>query len=260
MTRVSIAGFLLPAPASAGAASTSRSRRVTNPLGVPGLRDAMIAARTKPLGSSPSSPGARCARACVLRLRRCARRRAPAAQVVLAVAAAVGAVAVADHRAVVRLAGGRPPASGSRSGARVHRVPGGGGYRDPAPPALRHRRRHQPGARLRRAHACCSAATYAGDRAAARHRARAAAPCRRRRRRRSRSRWRSGRCARGCRTPSTAASAARATTRVHRVAAFLEDVRAGQAAPEDVRAGAARGARRPAARAALPAAGGRALC
>ena len=119
----------------------------------------------------------------------------------------VAALSLASHgpavEAVARRLERSPP-------ARRVRAPGGDGRRDPAPPPLRHRRRHQPHAGLRRAHR-----DPGGDLPRARAADRAHPRPVERRRSRSR-RWRSprssGRRARASRPPSTGASTAAATT------------------------------------------------
>ena len=127
--------------------------------------------------------------------------------------AACSCVAVAVL--VAQRLSGRRRAARRRCGRVADRPPAAArdGRRDPSPPALRHRRRHQPHAGLRRA-----------DRHARRHlpRARAAARARRSAARTWRSpsrRWRSRRCSArrepASRRRSTAASTAAATTRAH---------------------------------------------
>ena len=128
------------------------------------------------------------------------------------------------------------------AGRRRH--PGRDRLRHAAPPPVRHRRRHQPHAGLRRADATLGGA-YLGERPAAA--ARSLSPSlgsRDRRRRRWPSRRCSGRRARASRRSSTAASTAAATTPSGRSSVRRAAARGGRARRADAELRARRRARR----------------
>ena len=152
------------------------------------------------------------AAAAVVRLRRARGDERQQLKLVLAVGAVIAAVARCCMVHLARLADGAP-AGADRGDRRVLlRVPARRRRRDPALPALRRRPRDRAHARLRGADARCSPRPTRLDRARARHRARPRLGLGDRRRD-ARGRVRSGRCARALQDPSTAASAAPATTR-----------------------------------------------